>query len=177
MRRAIALVVLSSLLPLAGCSVANSVTGRATKETPSELFDPCTIPDDALRSVDVDPATAEPDFVGVQFTDWEACSWEAGRYYLTIAATAEVTVEEFRGRYSSADVRPVAIGTREAYTFRSTYESQRGLCDLVYPSSRGTLLFRTDTKATELLREEGLREDPCTVVLRTANALDHYIPD
>ncbi len=126
--------------------------------------------------MNVDPATVEPDFVGVHFTDWEVCSWEADWYYVTVAATAEVTVEEFGARPRTTDFRPAEIGTRDAYTFRSTAETQGGLCDLVYPSSQGTVMFRADIKGTELLREEGPPQDPCAVVLHTAAILDPFIP-
>ncbi len=172
MRRAIALVVLSSLVPLAGCSVSNSVTGRATKETPSELFDPCTLPHDALHAIGVDPGSASQDFFGVQAEGWDACTWKAEWYFVTVTATSDVTVEEFRARPRTTDFHAVELGNREAYTFRSTYESQLGLCDLVYSSSQGTLMLRANTQAGM-----PMHEDPCSVVIRTAATLDPYIPE
>lgn len=39
MRRVFAMVALATSLLSAGCAVSNSVTGRATKEIPAELFD------------------------------------------------------------------------------------------------------------------------------------------
>ncbi|MFZ2530405.1 MAG: hypothetical protein WAX14_22595, partial [Rhodococcus sp. (in: high G+C Gram-positive bacteria)] len=87
------------------------------------------------------------------------------------------TVEEFRARPRTTDFHAVEVGTRDAYTFRSTAQSQRGLCDLVYTSTEGTVLARASTKGSELVHEDGIREDPCIVVLRAAISLDPHIPE
>lgn len=172
MRAALNAVLLAALGAMAaGCSIDTAIPGRATKIVPATLYDPCTLPDDALHAIGVDPASAESDFVGVQSEGWEVCDWEADWFYITVFTT-DVTVEEFRARPRTADFRAVDVGTRDAHTFRSTAASQLGLCDLVYSSSRGTVLIRADTQANEQIRE-----DPCTVVLRTAVTLDPYIPD
>lgn len=170
MRRVFAVVALATSLLSAGCAVSNSVTGRATKEIPAELFDPCTLPDDALRNVNVDPATAAADFLGVQSEGWELCSWRSDWYFLSIFTT-DTTVEELRTRPKNTDFRPVEVGTRDAVTFRSIYESEADLCDLTYPSSAGTVIIRVSTRGTK----EQL-EDPCAVSVRTARALDSFIP-
>ncbi|MGW0022060.1 DUF3558 domain-containing protein, partial [Rhodococcus sp. NPDC003382] len=171
MRRAIALVVLSSLLPLAGCASSNSVTGRALKVTPSELFDPCTLPDDALRSVSVDPLTERPGFAGAQSEGWAVCAWEGEWYFLSIFTT-DISVEELRARPKNTDFRSVTVGKREAVTFRSVYEIQNDLCDLAYPTSQGTVIIRVNTKANL-----APQEDPCAISLRTAIDLDPRIPE
>lgn len=172
MRTALNTVLLATLIAMtAGCAINTTIPGRATKIVPATLFDPCTLPDDALHAIGVDPTTESPDFMGVQSEGWEVCGWEADWFYITVFTT-DVTVEEFRARPRTADFRAVDVGTRDAHTFRSTAESQRGLCDLVYSSAQGTVLFRADTKANEQIRD-----DPCTVVLRTAVILDSYIPD
>ena len=168
MRRAIALVVLSASLPLAGCAV--SVAGRATKEVPVELFNPCTLPDDALRTVNVDPATAAADFLGVQSEGWELCSWRSDWYFLSIFTT-DTTIEELRARPKNTDFRTVQVGVRDSVTFRSIYESEADQCDLTYPSAAGTVIIRVSTRGTK----EQL-EDPCDVSVRTARVLDSYIP-
>ncbi len=124
---------------------------HATKTVPAALFDPCTLPDDALHSIGVDPETESPDFMGVQSEGWEVCGWEADWFYITVFVT-DATVEEFRARPRTTDFRSVDLGNREASTFRSTADSQRGLCDLVYASSRGTVLIRAGAQGTELMR-------------------------
>ncbi|MDV2477623.1 DUF3558 domain-containing protein [Rhodococcus zopfii] len=169
MRHAIALVVLSTSMLLAGCAVA--VTGRATKEVPAELFDPCILPEDALRSVNVDPATERPGFAGAQSDGWEVCAWEAEWYFLSIFTT-DATLEELRARPKNTDFRSVTVGRRDAVTFRSAYEIQNDMCDLAYRTSHGTVIIRANTKAN--LSPE---EDPCAVSLRTAIDLDQHIPE
>lgn len=177
MRTALTAVLLGAFVATtAGCSIDTAIKGRATKTVPSVLFDPCTLPDEALHAIGVDPATAEPDFFGVQSEGWEVCAWEADWYFVTVAAT-DVTVEEFRSRPKNTEFRPVTVGTRDAYTFRSIYPSEEALCDLTYPSSRGSVVIRASAKGTERGREGGLPEDPCVVTLRTAITLDPYIPD
>ncbi|WP_420752090.1 DUF3558 family protein [Rhodococcus sp. O3] len=172
MRTALTAVLLSAFVATTvGCSIDTAIKGRATKTGPVTLFDPCTLPDEALHAIGVDPATESPDFMGVQSEGWEVCDWEADWYYISVFTT-DVTVEEFRERPRTADFRAVDVGGRNAHTFRSTAESQRGLCDLVYPTAQGTVLIRVDTKA-----DEQIREDPCTVVLRAAITLDTHIPD
>ncbi|MDV2477625.1 DUF3558 domain-containing protein [Rhodococcus zopfii] len=177
MRAALNAVLLAALGAMAaGCSIDTAIPGRATKIVPATLYDPCTLPDDALHAIGVDPASTAPDFFGVQSEGWEVCAWEADWYFVTVAAT-DVTVEEFRARPKNTDFRSVVVGARDAYSFRSIYESEQALCDLAYPSARGTLLIRASAKGTERGREEGLPEDPCAVTLRTAITLDPYIPD
>lgn len=177
MRAALNAVLLATLVvTVAGCSLDTEIRGHATKTVPAALFDPCTLPVDALRGIGVDPATAAPDFFGVQSEGWEVCAWEADWYFVTVATT-DMTVAEFRTRPKNTDFRPVTVGTRDAYTFRSIYESEQALCDLTYPSSRGTLLIRASAKGTERGREGGLPEDPCDVTVRTALTLDPFIPN
>ncbi|WP_068161065.1 DUF3558 family protein [Rhodococcus phenolicus] len=177
MRAALNAVLLATLVvTVAGCSLDTEIRGHATKTVPAALFDPCTLPDDALHSIGVDPETESPDFMGVQSEGWEVCGWEADWFYITVFVT-DATVEEFRARPRTTDFRSVDLGNREASTFRSTADSQRGLCDLVYASSRGTVLIRAGAQGTELMRGDGMREDPCALVLRAATTLDPYIPE
>ncbi|MBH0118368.1 DUF3558 family protein [Rhodococcus sp. CX] len=150
--------------------------GEPPRPVPPPLFDPCTLPDEALHAIGVDPATESPDFMGVQSEGWEVCGWEADWFYVTVF-TSDVTVEEFRTRPRTTDFRPVEVGNREAWTFRSTADSQRGLCDLVYPSSQGTVLIRAGAQGTELMSKDGMREDPCVIAVRAATTLDPYVPE
>ena len=177
MRTALTAVLLGAFVATtAGCSIDTAIKGRATKTGPVTLFDPCTLPDEALHAIGVDPATAEPDFFGVQSEGWEVCAWEADWYFVTVAAT-DVTVEEFRSRPSNTDFQSVTVGARDAVTFRSIHEIDRGFCDLIYPISEGTVLIRASTKGTELFHEDGIREDPCVVAVRTAITLDPHVPE
>ena len=85
------LLAAAALPGLVACGSSTSRTPSASSETSAaqvKLFDPCTgIPDSALTTAGVDPATKESGIAGVHQSGWEICNWKGAKYYVTVFST------------------------------------------------------------------------------------------
>lgn len=157
---------------LMACESSTSGSPTSVSAAPVELFDPCTgIPDDALQSAGVDPASEERGIAGVDQSGWKICTWKGARYYITVFSTGR-TVSEFEQKPGNVDFRDVTIAGRNGREFRVAGASKELGCDVLLPAQQGVLQLRITNKASS-----GNPEDPCSVINRVGDSVIPVLPN
>lgn len=142
-----------------------------TKVAQADLWDPCTIPADALARTGVDPATAERDVAGVKQEGWKICAWRGRGYFLSIYST-NYSLDDVRKNPRNTAFGPATVGGREGVTYHETSDSKLRDCDIALGVPQGAVLISVVTSA--LLDQP--TEDPCVTVLRHATDLEPLLP-
>lgn len=163
-----------AVIALAGCG-STSVEGQAETTKPQAgepIFDPCSIPDDALREIGVDPTSERRDIRGVKQPGWSLCGWnEPGfTFFVTIFATG-MPIDSIRTNERFTDVIPVDIAGREAFTVRETSDTRNEHCDVVLAAGPDTLMLQASYA-------KGLppSESPCPLAIKNAQLLEPSLP-
>ena len=152
-------------------STENGAGGTLTTPNKNEgLFDPCSIPDDALAAAGLDPATEDAGFFGVQRTGWEACVWGGSWFTIGVLSTSH-TFDEVKNNPSNIDLAPADLPGRDAVSFRHISDHNVEVCDVAFPSSEGVITVRSDKKGSEVAQEH-----PCVQALEYARILDEHLP-
>jgi hypothetical protein len=157
-----------------GCedTTSGSPTTGSSSTAAQALFNPCTgIPDEALRSAGVDPATKEAGIAGVHQSGWEICTWKSRRYHLSVFSTGR-SVAEFERKPGNVDFQDVTIAGRSGRQFRVEGASKDLDCDVVFPASQGVLQLRILNNA--VLDD---LENPCTILSRVGGAIVPVLPN
>jgi hypothetical protein len=154
-------------LVLAGCG-SETVAGEAEAVgtgAGEPVFSPCDdIPDEALRSVGVDPA-------GVKQPGWKICSWNKGPQFLGVFATTR-SMDEVRANKNNEEFTQVSVGDRRGMTYREVADTDRRSCDVAIESGNGVVLIQMST-----LGRDPLVEEPCAAATRAASVLLLYVPE
>ncbi|MFD4182469.1 DUF3558 family protein [Rhodococcus sp. NPDC058514] len=161
-----------ALMSTAACG-SETVAGSPTVESSDvgqPAFDPCTIPDEALLAVGVDPATEDADVFGVQATGWELCKWTGAQQALVVFSSLR-SIDEIKSNPRNAELTSVGIGTRDAVTYRETSDTHRENCDVAFGIDGGSIMVRIMTKDTRYVLP-----NPCEMAVSTATTLDPYLP-
>ncbi|MFI2320963.1 DUF3558 domain-containing protein [Nocardia beijingensis] len=146
-------------------------TGSSTTATQA-LFNPCTgIPDQALRTAGVDPASKEQGIAGVPQSGWEICNWEGSRYFISVFSTAR-TVSEFEKKPGNVEFRDVTIAGRGGRQFKVEGASKNLLCDVLFPAHQGVLQLRVSNKAS--INDP---EEPCATLARVGASIVPVLPN
>ncbi|MBM4724905.1 DUF3558 domain-containing protein [Rhodococcus hoagii] len=173
-RWGMAVLVVAGVVGLAGCG-STSVEGQA--ETPQAepgepAFDPCSIPEDVLRAIGLDPASESRDIQGVKQPGWSLCRWNDRdvSYFVTIFATG-TAIDSILTNERFTDVTPIEINGREAFTVRETSDKRNEHCDVVVTAGPDALMLRTD-------QSKGLppSESPCPQAIKSAQVLEPVLP-
>ncbi|QKT09467.1 DUF3558 domain-containing protein [Rhodococcus sp. W8901] len=171
-RHRAAICIAAGLLALTGCGTT-SVGGQAeTAQPPSgePQFDPCSIPDDALRAAGVDPATQSRDIVGVKQPGWSLCRWRGPDYFVTVFAAGR-PLDDILANDRFHDVTPVDVDGRSAFTVRESNDTRNEYCDVAFSSGPDAIMI----KSTYF---DGLpaSDSPCPLAVRNGAALAPSIP-
>jgi hypothetical protein len=165
------LALCGTALLAAGCSTTTPGSPVASSTAPLELFDPCGIPDDALRSAGVDPATEREGIAGAEFEGWKICSWQAtlGTYSLRIYSTSH-TLAEMRRNTAFAQFKESSAGSREGLTAVNV-GVETETCNFGFAVAQGLIMVNVTSYTADVASEE-----PCmTTTLRTID-LDSQLP-
>lgn len=161
-------------LVLVGCG-STSVEGQAETAKPQAgepTFDPCSVPEDVLRTIGVDPASEERDIMDVKQPGWSLCSWnEPNRaFYLTIFATG-MPLDSILANERTVDPTPIDLAGRDAFTIREKSDTRNEHCDVLVTAGPDTLMVRTDYG-------KGLpsSESPCPLAIKNAQLLEPSLP-
>lgn len=165
-------LALAAVALVGGCSPSTDGDPQPVTTTVSQaaLWDPCTIPDDALQRTGVDPATEERDIAGVKQEGWKICGWKGPWYFLEIFST-NYTLDDVKRNPRNTEVRDVTVGPRQGVMYHETSDKKLVMCDIAFGLEQGALLVRADTFGSE-----SPREDPCVVVTRHAGDLQANLP-
>ncbi|RVW02559.1 DUF3558 domain-containing protein [Rhodococcus spongiicola] len=172
-RRGGAIVATVSVLVLAGCGSTSEGQAETKAQSEEPVFDPCSIPEDVLLAIGVDPATEERDIMGVKQPGWSLCSWNDSdvSFFVTIFATGR-PLDTIRTNERAIDVTPIDLpGRDEAFTFREKSDTRNEHCDVLVAAGPDTLMLRTDFA-------KGLppSESPCPQAIENAKLLEPSLP-
>ncbi|UAK35719.1 DUF3558 domain-containing protein [Nocardia asteroides] len=175
MSRRIMLTLLVGALTtgVVGCgdTTNGSPTTGSSSTAEQALFDPCTgIPDEALRTAGVDPATEEAGIAGVHQSGWEICNWDGPKYFISVFSTRR-TVAEFERKPGNVEFQDVSVGGRPGRQFRVEGASKYLDCDVLFPATQGVLQLKVLNRAGA----NGL-EDPCAVLYRVGTSIVPALP-
>ncbi|CAM2954005.1 DUF3558 domain-containing protein [Prescottella defluvii] len=167
-----AICAAAGMLLLTGCGTA-TVGGQAettTAQAGEPAFDPCSMPDDALRAAGVDPATQSRDIMGVKQPGWSLCRWRGPDYFVTVFATGRA-LDDVLADPRFHDIAPVAVDGREAFTVRESNDSRNEYCDVAFSSGPDAIMIQSTYF-------DGLpgSDSPCPLAVRNAEALAPSIP-
>ncbi|MEU6563153.1 DUF3558 domain-containing protein [Nocardia nova] len=152
-------VAIGAAVAAAGCSTDTNGTPTATADPAAALWDPCTsIPDEALRASNVDPANKQSGISGVEQSGWKICKWRGPQYAISIYSTAKGT-DEVVHKAGNVDIADVTVAGRAGQQYRAEGASKNLDCDVAFPVAQGTVEL-------EVLGRASLDNppDPCKVI-------------
>lgn len=125
-----------------------ATTTQATS-TATQLFDPCTgIPDAALTSAGLDPASKQVGVGGVKQPGWEICGWKGADFTLGVFSNG-MSVAEFERKPGNVDFQDVTIAGRPGRQFRVDDAAKDQMCDVLFPARQGLLQLTLVTKTAD----------------------------
>lgn len=173
MRMAAVVGLVGAGLLLAGCG-SGDVEGNATPTgvaVGEPVFSPCDdIPDEAVRSLGMDPATESRDIYEVQQPGWKICEWHGPGPYLTVFSTT-YTLDDVRANSRYTDFKDIEVGGRDGLSYRIASDTDGRSCDVAVPSGGGAVLV-----SVAYLGVDPVVEDPCAIAHRAIQNLIQYIP-
>ncbi len=173
-RWGVAVLVVAGVVGLAGCG-STSVEGQA--ETPKAdagepAFDPCSIPDEVLRTIELDPASEARDIQDVKQPGWSLCRWnDPGLSFFVTAFATTVPLDSILANERTSEPTPITLAGREAFTIRETSDKRNEHCDVLVTAGPDTLMLRTSfTKGLPS------SESPCPQAIKNAEVLEPSLP-
>ncbi|MBF6173634.1 DUF3558 domain-containing protein [Nocardia blacklockiae] len=162
----------AALVAAGGCMDSQSADKTPTSAAAPALFNPCTsIPDDALRTAGVDPATRDSGIAGVPQSGFEICGWRGQQYSITVYSSAR-TVADYESRSDYGDFRDVTIAGRSGRQFRDQSGGAGHLaCDVIFAAAQGSVQIELLNKASADNPPE-----PCSALQQAATALVPHLP-
>lgn len=172
MRLAAAVGLIGAGLVLAGCG-SEAVSGEADLVGVAEgepAFSPCDdIPGDLLRQADVDPASPDRDFGGVEYPGWNRCRWPGNDYSVSVLVTT-LPLDEIRASDKTVDASDQDVEGRPALAYRDVSDVRRERCNIAMSTGSGSSIVRVS------LYHVDQGPEPCALATRTATVLSPAIP-
>jgi hypothetical protein len=150
-------------------AVQVSPTTRSAAVDPA--FDPCTLPDDALRGAGVDPATEESGVFGLDYPSANVCGWTGKGFLLSVFQVGK-PIGDVKSNPRNMEFVSAPVGSRDAFTYREAGYASDEYCDVAFGNTEGSVLIRVEQQTSR----PNPVADPCGVAVRTANTLDDSIP-
>ncbi|MCM6773944.1 DUF3558 domain-containing protein [Nocardia sp. CDC159] len=174
-------VALGVVALVAGCgksggggtgTTTSSAAATTTTTQAAALWDPCTLPESALRSSGLDPASKQTGLFGDQFPGSKTCAWRSdAKWYDLSVYSINRTLQEVRERPDFEQFTPTTVGSHEAVQFFETTDPGRQRCGLAVGLKQGIVIFQTLTRYSA-----GKQGDPCVEARRHADDLVKFLP-
>lgn len=165
-------VLCGAALLVAGCSTTTQGSPVTSSSAPAALFNPCDIPDDALRAAGVDPGTERVGIAGAGFEGWEICSWEAtaGWYFLRVYST-DRSLEDMKKNRNLTRFENRTSGSRTGVESVNK-GGEAETCNFGFAVQQGLIMVNVVAKS-------GVPrpEDPCATTLLRTQDLDSSLPN
>ncbi len=147
-------------------SPATTTTQAAS--TATQLFDPCTgIPDAALTSAGLDPASKQVGVGGVEQPGWEICGWKGADFTLGVFSNG-ASVAEFERKPGNVDFQDVTIAGRPGRQFRVDDAAKDQMCDVLFPARQGLLQLTLVNRAAD--------QNPCDRLTTVGESIVPALP-
>jgi hypothetical protein len=157
---------------LAACGTGTGTdSAPATSSAPVvELWNPCSLPAEAVAAAGLDPASRESGIGGVEQSGWRICSWDGRAYSITVYSTGR-SVADFETKPGNTDFRDVTVAGRTGRQFRVQNGATDLKCDYVFPARQGVL--QVALLASAVIDHPA---DPCVSLRRAADAIVPALP-
>ncbi|MGY2011078.1 DUF3558 domain-containing protein [Nocardia gipuzkoensis] len=166
-------MAIALVLGLAACGDESSgspatTTTQAAAGTSAALFDPCTgIPDNALTSAGLDPASKQVGVGGVKQPGWEICGWKGADFTLGVFSN-NASVAEFERKPGNVDFQDITIAGRPGRQFRVDDAAKDQMCDVLFPARQGLLQLTLVNKTAG--------QNPCDRLTSVGEAIVPALP-
>ncbi|MDV7990193.1 DUF3558 domain-containing protein [Rhodococcus sp. IEGM 1374] len=175
------LPAMAILLLLTGCASAteDDATPTAASTTiaaPTEPWDPCTIPDEAIERAGLNAETKESGIFGRDQNGFKICGWENqppnNMYYISLIVGME-TLDFIDDPNYFDRLSPVRIGTRNATQYQQLASEASLNCGVAF--TVGPQLIRATLLTDGQVRNPPY--DPCTELNRVVADLASELPN
>ncbi|MFW0874251.1 DUF3558 family protein [Rhodococcoides corynebacterioides] len=138
----------------------------------AELWDPCSLPAEALEGVGVEPGVVDStDEVLEPSARWRTCSFRGSNSVRWTIYSTDTSYADVRTSPSAREPRDTNIGDRDAVIYKGPADPVLAECFVALPTSTGAVELKiadTDGEADWL--------ELCTRAESTARALLPYLP-
>ena len=153
------------------CALVAGCGGGVAGEPVAELWDPCSLPAEALEGVGVEPGVVNSSRQSNPSGEWRYCTFDLDWAFLTVfTTTASYAVVSTDSR--ATDRVPVTVDGRPAVQFEIPEASSAPSCFVALERSFGATQFRVTSKSTE-----PPPVSPCDVARLHADSLIRFVPE
>lgn len=145
-------------------------TGGVAGTPVAELWDPCTIPSEALVAAGVDPTVIDSGEFTQPDNEWKYCSYHQDWFVLTNSATKH-PFDDLVDNPRAENVRPFTIGPREGAIYSELMDTTDEGCHVAFPSGSGAFDL-----AIRRLGGPGMEGDLCAEATRVSMLIEPAIP-
>lgn len=174
-RGAAAVTAAGALVVLAGCTGGGSTENPASSSAPAsasttaeaDIWDPCSIPDPALREAGIKPESRSKEFPPTD--GWKICGWYytiAGWYGVDIYS-APVPMVKIKENKQNRDTKTVDVNGKEGFQFRDQIDKDTCAVALAYGN-------RTVLSTVRISAITGRQGNDCDEALLVARKLEKY---
>lgn len=154
-------------LLVAGCG---TVSGQAEPENPTfsqPAFNPCDdIPDDAIRSIGLDPGTEDRDILGVNQPGWNLCAWNNTSEFVTVYA-GSYALGDIRRNGDFTEFTDIDLDGQHALEFKTVADTRGERCYVAVDARFGVTMVSAMVTSSS-------RVGPCDYVRDAATVLIPY---
>ncbi|MGB6180353.1 MAG: DUF3558 family protein [Rhodococcus sp. (in: high G+C Gram-positive bacteria)] len=137
----------------------------------AELWDPCTIPSDALVGAGVDPEVIGSGQYGSSDNEWKYCTFHQDWFLLSVLSTTN-SLEKVREDPRNEQLSDARVGNRDAIVYLESTSSFQPSCFVSLAVEQGAVAVRISVAANA--RTSG---DQCAEATRLADDLIEHLPN
>ncbi len=171
LRLAVVALTMGTALVTAGCGSSTSghsaETSTSATVSDTQLYDSCTLSDDAIAATGATPTTKDNNPFSVAQPGWKGCMWRGPGFGFAVLASTH-TVDEIKNNASFQNFHAADVPGRSAFMY--TQETYSKNCSVGFPTSKGTI----EVLAQQVSGEQTV--DTCAVALKAMQALSDYLP-
>ncbi|SNS94654.1 DUF3558 family protein [Rhodococcoides kyotonense] len=137
-------------------------------------WDPCSITPEAIAATGLDPTYRDEGWgEGIIVEDWEICTFKplgvSVPYFLAVKSSVTQTFADVRRDSLEFEPRDVALGGRDAFTYRRVMGRSAVACNIAVDLPPGVVVFTVN-----YVKED--ESDPCAIALTHATDLQSALP-
>lgn len=159
-----------AVLAVAGCGKSTQsgtpTAAAQTTLTKDQLWDPCSLPDDAVAATGVKADSKNANPFGTARSGWKGCSWTNDAYSLAVFSTTR-SMAEVRSNSSFQNLHDIDVPGRKAVSYQEASNS----CGVDFPTTKGVVEVLINQSATS-----SITSDYCAIAVHTVDSLNSLIP-
>ncbi|MBY6682815.1 DUF3558 family protein [Rhodococcus sp. BP-316] len=139
-------------------------------EPVAELWDPCTIPSDAVAAAGVNAEIVDSGQFDQDGSQWKYCSFRQDSFFVSMLST-DTSIAEVAANPRATNVLPVQAGDREALSYTELGSEAGKSCFLAFTTHGGSAIIRVRAAA-----DAADFDNPCTRAVDLSDVLEPYFP-